>query len=74
MRSVADTLRGELFQRVLEMTPAERVALTGRLAAEDIRLFAAARRIPAREARRLLMLQRRNGRRPSPAIDALFVS
>ncbi len=74
MRSVADGLRAELVERVLQMTPADRVALTALLAADDVRLFAAARRIPEREARRLLMRQRRSGRRRSPAIDALFDS
>ncbi len=74
MRSVVDSLRAELVERVLQMTPDERLALTARLAADDVRLFAAARRIPVQEARRLLMLQRRSGRRPSPSIDALFDS
>lgn len=72
MRSVADDLRAELVDRVLQMTPAERVALTARLAEDDVRLFAAARMIPKSEARRLLMLQRRSGRRASAAMDVLF--
>jgi hypothetical protein len=72
MRSVADDLRAELIERVLRMTPAERVALTGRLAEDDVRLFAAARQIDESRARRLLARQRQVGRRTSGAIAALL--
>ena len=72
MRSVADQLRGEMVERVRQMTPAQRIALTARLAADDARLFAAAQRIDESKARRLLARQRQVGRRPSGAIDALF--
>jgi hypothetical protein len=72
MKSVADLARDEMVERVRQMTPAQRVELTARLAADDARLFAAARRIDEGTARRLLARQRQIGRRPSGAIDALL--
>jgi hypothetical protein len=62
---VADELRRELRERILAMTPAERIALTARLAESDLDLFCSARQIPRDEARRLLIRARQAGRRPS---------
>ncbi len=71
MKSVADDLRVETRERAAKMTPGERVALTARLAADDVRMLAAARQLPEDAARKLLAERRRVGRHPSGAIDAL---
>ena len=65
MPSVADDLRRALRERILAMTPGERIALTARLAESDLDLFCAARQIPRDEARRLLVRARQAGRLPS---------
>lgn len=67
MKSVADALRASLRERVMAMTPDERVALTARLAESDLDIFCAARRIARTEARQLLERQRDTSRRPSCA-------
>jgi len=72
MRSVADRLRGEIVERVLRMTPAERVDLTARLAEDDLRLFAAAHHVDQNEARGRLARQRQRGRHASGAVAALL--
>jgi hypothetical protein len=63
--SVADDLRRALCERILAMSPEERIALTARLAESDLDLFCSARQIPRDEARRLLIRVRQEGRRPS---------
>ncbi len=65
MKSVADDLRRLLQERILELSPDERVALTARLAASDLDLFCAARHMRPDVARRLLARERHSGRRPS---------
>jgi hypothetical protein len=65
MRSVADDLRRELGERILTLSPGERIALTARLAELDLELFCSARRIPRGEGRRLLARARQAGRCPS---------
>lgn len=47
------------------MSADERVALTARLADDDLDLFCSGRDITRGDARRLLMRQRQRGRRPS---------
>lgn len=70
MHSVADDLRRELRERVVALSPGERVALAIRLAESDLDLFCSARQIPRDQARRLLMRARRAGRRPSRVTEA----
>lgn len=65
MSSVADDLRRALRERILAMSPEERIDLTARLAESDLDLFCSARRIPRDEGRRLLVRARLTGRRPS---------
>jgi hypothetical protein len=67
MKSVADALRASLRERVMAMTPDERVTLTARLAESDLDIFCAARRMTRGEARQLLERQRESRRRPSCA-------
>ena len=64
MKSVADALRASLRERVMAMTPDERVGLTARLAEADLDIFCAAGRMPRAEARQMLE-QRRESRRPT---------
>ncbi len=71
MKSVADDLRVETRERVAKMTPEERIALTARLAADDLRMLAIARQVSDDAARKLLADRRRAGRRRSGAIDDL---
>jgi len=65
MPSVADDLRRALRERILAMSPDERIALTARLAESDLDIFCSARQLPRDEARQLLMRARQAGRRPS---------
>jgi len=67
MKSVADALRVSLRERVMAMTPDERVTLTARLAESDVDIFCAARPMARAEARQLLERQRESSRRPSCA-------
>jgi hypothetical protein len=69
VRSVADDLRGGLAERVRAWTPDERVALTARLAGEDLDLFATARQLPRDVAREMLRRQRQVGRRPGRVME-----
>jgi len=72
MRSVADQLRGEMVERVRQMTPAQRVALTARLAADDLALFAQAQGLDVLTARRLLGRRRQSGRIRSLAMEGIL--
>jgi len=65
MASVADDLRRLLRERVLAMSPDQRLAATERLANADIDLFCSAHDATREAARRTFMRQRRVGRRPS---------
>jgi hypothetical protein len=67
MKSVADAVRASLRERVMAMTPDERVTLTARLAEADLDIFCAARRLARAEARRLLERQRESRRQTSCA-------
>ena len=69
MTSVADRLRDESRQRVLAMSPAQRMELALRLGDEDARLYAAANAVSDEEARMLLARRRRAGRQPSKSAD-----
>jgi hypothetical protein len=66
MRSaLAEQLRVEQRQRLSSLTPAERLALALALGDEGVRTFAAARRVSADQARRLIQQRRQADRRPS---------
>ena len=67
MKSVADALRASLRERVMAMTPDERIALTARLAEADLDIFCAARRMARSEARQLLERRRESRRQASCA-------
>jgi hypothetical protein len=67
MKSVADALPASLRERVMAMTPDERVTLTARLAEADLDIFCAARGMARAEARQLLERQRESRRRTSCA-------
>jgi hypothetical protein len=67
MSSIAGDLRRSLRERVAQLSPEERIELTGRLAEADLELFCAARRLPREEGRRLLSRRRHCGRAPSRA-------
>ena len=68
MRSVADDVRRAAREHVEALTPDERVALTARLAEDDLDLFCATQHLARDEARRLLARRRHAGRRPSCAM------
>ena len=65
MRSVVDALKAEDRERVLAMTPAERVALALARGKRDREIFAAAHGVTTEDARRIFERQRQTGRRPS---------
>lgn len=65
VRSVAGGLKRELENEAGRLGAAERIALSLRLGDDDAALFASVRGVPLDEARRLLQLQRQQGRRPS---------
>lgn len=67
--SVADSLVADTRRRIREMTPGDRLALTEQLAREDLALFCAAHGLSEEEGRRLMVRQRRRGRRPSRVMD-----
>jgi hypothetical protein len=67
MESVADDLRVALRHRLATMTPDERLAMTARLAENDLDAFCAARCLGREEGRRLLAQRRQAGRLPSRA-------
>ena len=63
--SVAGALKRELEDEADRLGAAERSALSLRLGDDDAALFASVRAVSLEEARRLLQLQRQQGRRPS---------
>jgi mevalonate pyrophosphate decarboxylase len=65
VESIAGRLRREELERLLALSPSERIEIALGLGDSDAALFAAARAIPVEEARRLLRLQRQDGRRLS---------
>jgi len=67
MASIADALRVSVRERIMAMTPDERVALTARLAESDLDIFCSAKGLARAEGRRLLERQRAASRRPSCA-------
>jgi hypothetical protein len=67
MKSVTDARRAARRERVMAMTPDERVTLTARLAEADLDIFCAARRMARGDARQQLERQRESRRRPSCA-------
>ena len=69
MRSVADELREEDRQRLLAMTPWERMDLALRLGERDITLYSEAHGVSREEARDRLQRARHAGRRPSACAD-----
>lgn len=71
MKSVADRLRAEDRQRLLRLSPAERVALALALGERDLEAFRRARGVSRGDARRLLERQRQEGRRRSRCLLAL---
>lgn len=72
MRSkLAEELRRETYELVLELSPDERMALAFRLGDEAVANLAAARGITHEEAARLIRRQRRQGRRYSRCIEEL---
>ena len=74
MRSVADELRVEDRERVLAMTPAERVALALALGDRDLEIFRAAQQpgLSREEAARILDRQRHAGRGRSRCLEELI--
>lgn len=67
--SVADSLVADTRRRIREMTPGDRLALTERLAREDLAMFCAAHGVSQEEGLRRMVRQRRLGRRPSRVMD-----
>jgi hypothetical protein len=65
MRSLADDLKAEDRERLLAMTPAERVARALALGRRDREIFRAAQGLTPEDARRILEHQRQVGRRRS---------
>jgi hypothetical protein len=65
MAWVADDLRRLLRERVLAMSPDERLAATERLAEADIMLFCSAHAATRETAKRVFMRRRQIGRRLS---------
>jgi len=72
MRSVADDLRRDLSARVSAMSAEDRLALTERLAFDDLELFCAAQGVDHRTGRHLLERRRQAGRRASRALESLL--
>ncbi|HEY4641335.1 MAG TPA: hypothetical protein VII75_08325 [Thermoanaerobaculia bacterium] len=70
MRSrLAEQLKQEQRERVLAMTPAERLALTERLGRDGLAEFMSANRLDRASAIRAIKQSRRAGRRPSRCFD-----
>lgn len=69
MKSVADELRREQFERFAKMTPAERVAMSERLGEEGLAAFMSANRLDLKSALAAIRRSRRAGRRPSACAD-----
>jgi len=72
MRSVADELKAEDRERLLAMTPAERVARALALGRRDREIFRAGQGLTPEEARRLLDRQRQVGRHRSRCLEELI--
>ena len=69
MRSVADDLRRDTFQRVLALSVAERVSLALSLGEAALAHYVRATGLPVEEARRRLTAQRHHNRVPSVAAN-----
>jgi hypothetical protein len=70
MRSaLAEALRREQRERFARMTPAERIAMTARLAEEGLAMLMAAQRIDRTAAMHVLRRSRAVGRKPSRCGD-----
>jgi predicted transcriptional regulator len=63
MRSVADDLRREQREKILAMTPAQRIAMVQSSMEEGIALFAAGQHLTREEAIRQIRVSRQRGRR-----------
>jgi hypothetical protein len=63
MRSVADDLRREEREKILAMTPAERIALVESMVEDGIALYAAGQHLTREEAVRRIRASRQRGRR-----------
>jgi len=63
MRSVADDLRREQREKILAMTPAQRIALVESMVEDGIALYAAGQHLPREEAIRRIRASRQRGRR-----------
>jgi hypothetical protein len=70
MRSVADDLRGNTGERVLQLPVLARIELALALGRDDLRLYVQASGLSPDEARRDLVAQRRQGRQPSYAAES----
>ncbi len=74
MRSkIAQALRSELHERLMVLSPSERMEIALRLGENDIDLLVAARRITRTEARKEFERNRQRGRRRSACLEALYV-
>jgi hypothetical protein len=65
VETVGEKLRREEGERLLALSPSERIEIAFRLGDDDVALLAAVRSIPVGEALRHLRLQRQEGRQPS---------
>jgi predicted transcriptional regulator len=63
MRSVADDLRREQREKILAMTPAQRIALVESMLEEGLALYAAGQQVTREEAIRQIRASRQRGRR-----------
>jgi len=69
MSAVAAELRRLTIERILALSPAERIALALHLGDDDLALFARVQNIPHSEALRRLRQTRQRGRTPSRCGD-----
>lgn len=65
MRSVADDLRREQREKILAMTPAQRIAMVEAAVEDGIALFAAGQHLTREEAVRRIRSSKQRGRRLS---------
>lgn len=74
MRSVADDLRREDRDALMQLSASARVALALSLGERDLEAFAKAQRprLSRAEAVRVIERQRQVGRRPSPCMQAII--
>jgi hypothetical protein len=63
MRSVADDLRREQREKILAMTPTQRMALVESMVEDGIHLYAAGQHLTREEAVRRIRASRQRGRR-----------